>query len=96
MIRRMDAAPFLGLEPTDDPLRFRLPITQDNCVGSGFLFGGAALGASIEALEAATGRPLIWATCQYRSYARPPSTLDVTVTLLGTASQSTIVRFWED
>jgi acyl-CoA thioesterase-2 len=88
----VDAAPFLGLEPTDDPLAFRLPVTQDNSVGSGFLFGGAALGASIEALEAATGRPLIWATCQYLSYARPPSTLDLRVTIAAAGRQTTQAR----
>ena len=43
----MDAVPFLGLQPTDDPLAFRLPVTADSCVGSGFLFGGAALGLSL-------------------------------------------------
>ena len=88
----MDAVPFLGLQPTDDPLAFRLPVTADSCVGSGFLFGGAALGTSIEALEAASGRPLIWATCQYLSYARPPSVLDLRVTIAAAGRQTTQAR----
>jgi hypothetical protein len=36
----MDAAAFLGLEPTEDPNRFRLPVTNSICTGGHFLFGG--------------------------------------------------------
>ena len=72
----------IALEPTGDPHRFVLPITSGVCVGAPgnqFLFGGAGLAASIAALEAATGRPAVWAAAQYLSYARPPSRLDLDV-----------------
>jgi acyl-CoA thioesterase len=77
----MDAREFLGLERTDDPLRFRLPVEQSLCTWGGFLFGGAGLGAAITAMELATGRPAVWATAQYLSFANPPSTLDIEVTV---------------
>ena len=50
------------------------------CSGLGALFGGCGLGAAIEALEQATGRPLVWATAQYLSYARPPSVVEIAIT----------------
>jgi len=46
-----------------------------------FLFGGCGLGAGLVALEAASGRPTIWATAQYLSYAPTDSTVDYEVTL---------------
>jgi acyl-CoA thioesterase len=44
-----------------------------------FLFGGVGLASAIAAMERTTGRPVIWATAQYLSYARPPSVLDLDV-----------------
>ena len=58
----VDTRSFLGLEATVDPLRWRLPVRTPLTTGGGFLFGGVGLAAAIEALEAATGRPLVWAT----------------------------------
>lgn len=75
----MDPRKFLGLEPTHNPNRWYLPVVPGLCTGGGFLFGGAGLAAAIEALEGTTGRPLIWATAQYLSYARPPSVMDIDV-----------------
>jgi acyl-CoA thioesterase II len=77
----VDARTFLGLEPTGDPLRWRMPVDDHVSTGGGFLFGGCGLAAAVAALEGSTGRPLVWATAQYLSYARPPSVLDVDVTL---------------
>jgi acyl-CoA thioesterase-2 len=77
----MDARTWLGLEPTHNPMRWVLPITPDISTVAPFLFGGCALGASIAALEATSGRPVVWATAQYLSYAHPPSVLDIDVTL---------------
>lgn len=77
----MDAQEFLGLEVTDDPLRFQLPVVQALCTWGGFLFGGAGLGAAITAMELVTGRPITWATAQYLSFARPPADLDIEVTV---------------
>lgn len=69
----MDTREFLGLEATDDPMRWVLPVTSKICTAGNFLFGGCALGAAIAALEEATGRPAVWATAQYLSFANPPS-----------------------
>lgn len=76
----MDARTFYGLMPTEDPRRWRLPVVPELCSGLGALFGGCGLGACVVALEAVTGRPLVWATGQYLSFARPPSVLDIHVT----------------
>ena len=72
----------IALGTTGDPHRFTFPVTPQVSVGhpdSQFLFGGAGMGAAIAALEAATGRPTVWATAQYLSFARPPATLDLDV-----------------
>lgn len=88
----MDAVTWLGLEATDDPLRFRLPVAPRLSTGGGFLFGGAGLAAATAALEVATGRPLVWASAQYLSYARPPSVLDIEVALAVTGRQISQAR----
>src|SRR4051812_17539832 len=79
--RPVDARTFLGLEATDDPLQWRLPVTRGLSTPGDFLFGGCGLAAGIEALEAASGRPCVWATAQYLSFAPTGSTLDIEVTL---------------
>lgn len=60
--------------------------------GGGFLFGGCGLGAAIEALEGTTGRPIVWATAQYLSYANPPACLDIDVTVAVSGRQVTQAR----
>src|SRR3954447_19412326 len=75
----MDAAEYMGLEPTEDSHRWRLPVTKEITSGMGALFGGVGLGAAVEAMERHTGRPLVWATAQYLSFTRPPSVLDIEV-----------------
>ena len=47
----MDAAEFLGLEPTHNPHRFYLPVDAGIATGGQFLFGGCGLGAAIVAME---------------------------------------------
>lgn len=76
----MDDAGFFGLERDGSSSRFHLPVVRELCAGTGALFGGAGLGASIEALEAATGRPVVWATAQFLAFVRPPATLQIEVT----------------
>lgn len=88
----VDARTFLGLEPTDHPLRWRLPVRASLTTGGGFLFGGVGLAAAIEALEAAAGRPLVWATAQYLSYALPPSVVDLEVTVAVSGRQTAQAR----
>jgi acyl-CoA thioesterase II len=75
----VDALAFYGLQSTDDPLQWRLPVVRELCSGYGALFGGAGLGAAIEVLERVTGRPLVWATAQYLQFARPPSVVELEV-----------------
>lgn len=77
----MDARTFLGLETTDEPHRFRLPVTAGISAGGNFLFGGCGLAAGITAMEAVTGRPIVWATAQYLSYARPGTIVEFEVTV---------------
>jgi acyl-CoA thioesterase-2 len=75
----LNAVEFFGLEVTDDPRRWRLPVVAELCSGTGALFGGCGLGAAIEALERTTARPLVWATAQYLSFARPPAVIEIDV-----------------
>jgi acyl-CoA thioesterase len=76
----MDAATFFGLERTADAHVWEMPIVPSLISGTGALFGGCGLGAAIEVMEQATGRPCIWATAQFLSYARPPATLTLEFT----------------
>ena len=73
----MDALTFYGLERRAEPRRWALPVERRLCSGLGNLFGGAGLGASIEALERDSGRPVVWATAQFLSYAPPGSTVEI-------------------
>ncbi len=76
----MDALTFFGLEPTAaDPTKWTMPIVRGLISGTGALFGGCGLGACVEVMEQVTGRPCIWATAQFLSYARPPSILELDV-----------------
>lgn len=77
----MDVRKFLGLEATHNRFRWVLPVTTGVSSPDGFLFGGCGLGAAIAALEETTERPLVWATAQYLSYARPGEVLDIDVTV---------------
>jgi acyl-CoA thioesterase len=59
-----------------------MPLTPAVCVGRPddmFMFGGVGLASAIGAMERTCGRPVIWATAQYLSYAKPPSVVDIDV-----------------
>jgi acyl-CoA thioesterase-2 len=75
-----NAEAFLGLERVDDR-HWRLEVGPELTTPGNFLFGGCGLGAALVALERASGRPTVWATAQYLSYAPTHSVLDLTVTL---------------
>jgi acyl-CoA thioesterase len=75
----MDARTFYGLEPTADATKWRMEVVRALTSGTGALFGGCGLGACIEVMEQVTGRPCIWATAQFLSYAQPPSILELDV-----------------
>ena len=79
--RVTNAQQFLGMEPVDDDLHWRLTVVPELTTPGNFLFGGCGLGAALVALEAASGRPTVWSTAQYLSYAPTNSVLDLTVTL---------------
>ena len=85
----------IELGRTADAHRFTLAVTPQRSVGhpdSQFLFGGAGMAAAIAALEAATGRPAVWATAQYLSFARPPAVLDLDVVVPVSGRYSTQAR----
>jgi len=77
----MDSRSFLGLEPTHNRFRWKLPVTKKISVSSGFLFGGCGLAAAISAMEGTSGRECVWATSQYLSYANPGEVVDIDVTI---------------
>jgi len=70
------STPFVSLTATHNPNRWYLPLEDDLCVGPpgrSFMFGGVGMAAAIQAMERTCERPVIWATAQYLSFARPPS-----------------------
>jgi acyl-CoA thioesterase len=75
----VDALTFLGLERTDDANRWLLPVVPSLISGTGALFGGCGLGAAIEVMEQVTGRPCIWSTAQFLSFAVPPAVVELEV-----------------
>jgi acyl-CoA thioesterase II len=88
----VDARQWLGLQSTHNPMRWYLPVTPGICTGHRFLFGGCALGAAISAMEGSTERPVIWATAQYLNYARPPSVMDIDITIASEGRNITQAR----
>lgn len=88
----MDARSWLGLEPTHNPNRWVLPVTDGIATHGRFLFGGCGLAAAVEALEGTTGRPLIWATAQYLSFAMVGEVVDLDVTVAVEGHQITQAR----
>ena len=88
----MNGLDFLGLEPTGDSNRWRLPVRQGVLSGMGALFGGCGLAAAVEAMERSTGRPTVWATAQYLSFARPPAVVDIEVVAMVTGRQTSQAR----
>lgn len=88
----MHVRDFLGLESTHNPHRWHFAVTPGLSTSGGFLFGGCGLAAAISALEGTTGRPVVWATAQYLSYAQPGSVVDIDVTIAVSGHQSSQAR----
>ncbi len=88
----MDVRTALGLEPMDSMFRWRLPVGPRTITGGNFLFGGCGLGAAVEALEAASGRPCVWAAAQFLSYAKAGSVVHIDVTLANQGRNTTQAR----
>ena len=98
-LRTMDAVEFLGLQPTHNAHRWVLPVVPGLATAGEFLFGGCGLGASISALESVTGRPVVWATGQYLSYAKIGEIMDIDVQIASSGhftSQARVVGHVED
>jgi acyl-CoA thioesterase-2 len=79
--RRRSSAEFLALTHPVDTNRWALAVDTSMTGGRGSLFGGVGLAAGVVALEAATGKPVIWATGQYLSITQQPVTIDLEVQL---------------
>jgi acyl-CoA thioesterase len=88
----VDARTFLGLEATDDPNRWHLPVVPGLSTGGDFLFGGCGLAAACTALEIAADRPTIWATAQFLSFARTHEVVDLDVNISVSGHQITQAR----
>jgi len=71
----------LDLDPTDDPLHFRVAARRALCTPFGFLYGGSGIAASIEAAERASRRPLQWITTQFIGTPVPGDVVDLRVEL---------------
>jgi acyl-CoA thioesterase len=88
----MDAAEFLGLRSTHNPMRWYLPITDGIATRERFMFGGCGLGAAVAALEAVCERPLVWATAQYLSFAMVDQIMDLDVTVAVSGARTSQAR----
>ena len=87
----------MGVERAGDTT-WQLRIEPRVSTPGDFLFGGCGLGAAIVALEAASGRPTVWATAQYLSYAPLGSTMriEVTVAVVGHRTTQARATGWVD
>ena len=78
----MTSTSIFDLKATHNANRWYLPLEDRMCVGPPgmkFMFGGVGLASAITALERTTGRPTIWATAQYLSFANPGDVVDIDV-----------------
>ncbi len=80
------------MEQAEDELHWRLEVVPELTTPGHFLFGGCGLGAALVALEAGAGRPTVWSTAQYLSYAPTHSVLDLSVTLAAVGKRVTQAR----
>jgi acyl-CoA thioesterase-2 len=88
----IDARAFLGLRPTEDPSLWQMLVAPGLSTPGHFLFGGCGLAAGVEAMESVTGRPCVWATAQYLSYAPTGSTVEFEVVVAVTGHQVSQAR----
>ncbi len=77
----LESVRFLGLEPTEDRLLWKLPVSLGICGASGYLHGGCAIGAATTVLEIVTGRRMAWINAQYISRVQPGDEVDLCVDL---------------
>ncbi len=78
----MNTLEFLGMRALDgEKLHWELDVEPGLTTPGDFLFGGCGLAAGIVSMEEASGRPTVWATAQYLSYAPTHSHMELEVVL---------------
>lgn len=78
----MNTLEFLGMRALDEQkLHWGLDVEPALTTPGDFLFGGCGLAAGIVSMEEASGRPTVWATAQYLSYAPTDSHMELEVVL---------------
>ncbi len=83
-----DRFELLDLKTEASQNRFRLHARREICTPFDFLYGGAAIAASVEAAEVATSRTLQWVTTQFIGSPQPGDEIDIVVET-GAAGRST-------
>ena len=87
----VDAKTFLGMSRVDEDT-WSFEVTERLITPGQFLFGGCGLASGLVALEEASGRPTIWATAQYLSYAPLGATVTVKTDLAVVGNRVTQAR----
>lgn len=87
----MDANDFLALSRRGDDV-WTFNVDERLITPGKFLFGGCGLAAGLVALEEASGRPTIWASAQYLSYAQLGADVTVTTKLVVAGANVTQAR----
>lgn len=76
---------FASIKSADDPYRFALEVEPELCAwgaGRHFLMGGVGVGATLDAMSAVVGQPLIASSTQFMSFATVGEVLEVAVEVL--------------
>lgn len=87
----MDAKSFLGMTRAREN-DFTFTVDERLVTPGKFLFGGCGLAAGLVALEEAAGRPVVWASAQYLSYAPLGAKVEVTTQLVVVGNNVTQAR----
>jgi acyl-CoA thioesterase-2 len=87
----VDAKSFLSMTRESEDV-FTFSVDERLVTPGKFLFGGCGLAAGLVALEEASGRPAIWASAQYLSYAPLDAMVTVSTQLLVTGNNVTQAR----
>lgn len=94
----MDAKTFMDMARTSEDT-WEFDVTERLITPGQFLFGGVGLGSGLVALEEASGRPTVWATAHYLSYAPLGSRVTVKTDLAvvgGNVTQARATTWVED
>jgi len=94
----VDAKTFMGMTRTSEDT-WGFEVTERLITPGHFLFGGCGLASGLVALEEASGRPTIWATAQYLSYAPLGAKVTVKADLCvvgGHVTQARSTMYFED